>query len=111
MFPGAPLPRERNEVVLPLFHGAPASTSDMGATAGFDGVELHGANGYLIEQFLKTGPNQRADEYGGSVENRVRFAVEVTAAVAAAIGKGEGRLQADTRNKELDRVIWKAIMS
>ena len=56
--------------------------------AGFDGVELHGANGYLIEQFLKTGPNQRTDEYGGSVENRVRFAAELTAAVADAIGKG-----------------------
>jgi N-ethylmaleimide reductase len=57
-------------------------------SAGFDGVELHGANGYLIEQFLKTGPNQRTDEYGGSVENRVRFAVELTTAVAAAVGKG-----------------------
>ena len=56
--------------------------------AGFDGVELHGANGYLIEQFLKTGPNRRTDEYGGSVENRVRFAVELTVAVAEAIGKG-----------------------
>ena len=56
--------------------------------AGFDGVELHGANGYLIEQFLKSGPNQRTDEYGGSVENRVRFAVELTTAVAQAIGAG-----------------------
>ena len=53
-------------------------------------MELHGANGYLIEQFLKSGPNQRTDEYGGSVENRVRFAVELTTAVAAAIGKGTG---------------------
>jgi N-ethylmaleimide reductase len=49
--------------------------------AGFDGVELHGANGYLIDQFLRDGTNHRADRYGGSVENRVRFLEEVTAAV------------------------------
>ncbi|HNY01991.1 MAG TPA: alkene reductase [Bacteroidales bacterium] len=54
--------------------------------AGFDGVELHGANGYLLEQFLSPVSNQRTDEYGGSVENRCRFALEVTAAVGQAIG-------------------------
>jgi len=52
--------------------------------AGFDGVEIHGANGYLIEQFLKDGANQRTDEYGGSIENRVRFALEMTRAVVGA---------------------------
>jgi N-ethylmaleimide reductase len=45
--------------------------------AGFDGVELHGANGYLVDQFLRDGANKRADAYGGSVENRARFALEV----------------------------------
>ncbi|MEU9083506.1 alkene reductase [Streptomyces sp. NPDC048357] len=54
--------------------------------AGFDGVELHGANGYLIHQFLAPGTNLRTDEWGGPVENRIRFAVEVVKAVAAAIG-------------------------
>ncbi|MCY7350156.1 MAG: alkene reductase [Cytophagaceae bacterium] len=54
--------------------------------AGFDGVELHGANGYLIEQFLRPTTNQRTDEYGGSVENRARFALEATEAVSKAIG-------------------------
>ncbi|MYT39225.1 alkene reductase [Streptomyces sp. SID8359] len=54
--------------------------------AGFDGVELHGANGYLIQQFLADGSNQRTDVYGGSVENRVRFADEVARAVSDAIG-------------------------
>lgn len=55
--------------------------------AGFDGVELHSANGYLLEQFLNPGTNQRADAYGGSVEKRARFVLEVAAAVAEAIGK------------------------
>ncbi|MET8207617.1 alkene reductase [Streptomyces sp. NPDC005373] len=54
--------------------------------AGFDGVELHGANGYLIHQFLAPNTNLRDDEWGGSVENRIRFAVEVVKAVVAEIG-------------------------
>lgn len=56
--------------------------------AGFDGVEIHGANGYLIDQFLRDGANQRGDEYGGSVENRIRFALEVVAAAIAECGAG-----------------------
>lgn len=55
--------------------------------AGFDGVELHGANGYLLEQFLSPVSNLRKDEYGGSIENRSRFVIEVANAVAEAIGK------------------------
>ena len=54
--------------------------------AGFDGVEVHAANGYLIDQFLRDGSNRRDDAYGGSIENRTRLLAEVTAAVAAAIG-------------------------
>ncbi len=54
--------------------------------AGLDGVEVHAANGYLIHQFLAPGSNQRTDEYGGTPQNRARFAVEVTRAVAEAIG-------------------------
>lgn len=54
--------------------------------AGFDGVEVHGANGYLLEQFIKDGANQRNDRYGGSIENRARLLLEVTAAVAREIG-------------------------
>ena len=56
--------------------------------AGFDGVEIHGANGYLLDQFAKDGSNTRTDAYGGSVENRARLILEVTAAVAGAIGTG-----------------------
>ncbi len=50
--------------------------------AGFDGVEIHGASGFLIDQFLQSGTNLRTDEYGGSLENRVRFALEIVEAVA-----------------------------
>ena len=57
--------------------------------AGFDGVEIHAANGYLIDQFLKTGANQRTDDYGGSIENRARLLLEVTRAIADAIGAGK----------------------
>ncbi|QXL83867.1 alkene reductase [Comamonas sp. NLF-1-9] len=56
--------------------------------AGFDGVELHGANGYLLDQFLKDGANQRSDDYGGSIAARMRFMLEVVQAVAAAVGGG-----------------------
>ncbi|MBF5041142.1 alkene reductase [Aggregicoccus sp. 17bor-14] len=55
--------------------------------AGFDGVELHAANGYLLDQFLRDSANRRTDAYGGSVENRARLLLEVTDAVAAAIGR------------------------
>lgn len=54
--------------------------------AGFDGVEVHSANGYLIDQFLRDSSNQRSDAYGGSIENRTRFLREVVAAVSEAIG-------------------------
>jgi N-ethylmaleimide reductase len=54
--------------------------------AGFDGVEVHSANGYLLDQFLRDGSNQRTDSYGGSIENRARLLMEVTKAVVDAIG-------------------------
>jgi NADPH2 dehydrogenase len=55
--------------------------------AGFDGVEIHAANGYLVDQFLQDVSNDRTDEYGGSVENRSRFALEVVDAVVKAVGE------------------------
>jgi len=54
--------------------------------AGFDGVEIHGANGYLIDQFLRTTSNTRTDEYGGTRENRLRFLKELVSAVASEVG-------------------------
>ena len=55
-------------------------------TAGFDGVEVHGANGYLLDQFMKTGSNQRTDDYGGSIKNRARLLLEVMRAVTEEVG-------------------------
>jgi N-ethylmaleimide reductase len=55
--------------------------------AGFDGVQIHGANGYLVDQFLRDGTNMRDDEYGGPVENRLRFMSEVVEAVIAEVGR------------------------
>ncbi|ENR90135.1 alkene reductase [Brucella abortus] len=65
------------------------AAKDAVETAGFDGVEIHAANGYLIDQFLRGGSNQRTDEYGGSIENRARFLFEVVDAVTKAIGAGK----------------------
>lgn len=63
-----------------------ATASKLAIQAGFDGVELHGANGYLLEQFLNVASNQRTDRWGGSVENRIRFAESVAKASVDAIG-------------------------
>jgi N-ethylmaleimide reductase len=57
------------------------TAAQRGVTAGFDGVELHGANGYLVDQFLQDNSNKRTDNYGGSIENRARFLLEVTNAL------------------------------
>lgn len=72
--------------------------------AGFDGVEIHGANGYLIDQFLRSNSNVRTGEYGGSQKNRVRFLLEVTQAVADAIGKEKTgvRLSPFIKFKDMD---------
>ncbi|KAI0691499.1 FMN-linked oxidoreductase [Cytidiella melzeri] len=55
--------------------------------AGFDGVEIHGASGYLVDQFMQDVSNKRTDEYGGSVENRARFALEIVDAIAEVVGE------------------------
>ncbi|SLN71809.1 alkene reductase [Oceanibacterium hippocampi] len=67
--------------------------------AGFDGVELHGANGYLVDQFLQDGANRRTDRYGGSLENRSRFLFEVLAALIETWGAGRVGLRLSPHNK------------
>jgi len=81
-----PVPSEMTEAEIQAAIQEYAQSSKLAIEAGFDGVELHGANGYLIDQFLNTASNQRKDQWGGSIENRMRFALEVTKACVAAIG-------------------------
>lgn len=81
-----PVPREMTLKDIGWAVADFVSAAEYAMDAGFDGVELHGANGYLIQQFLADGSNHRTDAYGGSVENRVRFADEVVRTVSDAIG-------------------------
>ena len=80
-------PRALHRHEIPgIVHDYAAAARNAVQSAGFDGVEIHGANGYLLDQFLKRGANQRSDDYGGSIENRARLLLEVTRAVCDAIG-------------------------
>jgi N-ethylmaleimide reductase len=80
------IPRAMNEADIELAINEHASSALLAIEAGFDGVELHGANGYLIEQFLNPLINTRTDAYGGSLDNRNRLAIEIVRATVAAIG-------------------------
>ena len=80
-------PRALHRHEIPgIVHDFAVAARNAVQSAGFDGVEIHGANGYLLDQFLKTGANQRTDDYGGSIENRARLMLEVTRAIADAVG-------------------------
>ncbi|KAJ6555716.1 hypothetical protein B0H10DRAFT_1847694 [Mycena sp. CBHHK59/15] len=79
-------PRPLTVPEIKEYVGLYAQAAKNAIEAGCDGVEIHGANGYLIDQFLQDVSNKRTDEYGGSIENRARFALEVVDAVAAAVG-------------------------
>ncbi len=82
-------PRALDAGELPdIVHTYRAAALNAVETAGFDGVEIHGANGYLLDQFLKSGANQRTDDYGGAIRNRARLMLEVTRAIVDAIGGG-----------------------
>lgn len=81
-----PVPREMSLQDIETAQKEYVQASVNAIKASFDGVELHGANGYLICQFLNTASNQRTDEYGGSAENRNRFALEIAQKVVDAIG-------------------------
>ena len=81
-----PVPRALEKEELPAIVEQFRQAARNAIDAGFDGVEIHGANGYLLDQFMKDGINQRTDEYGGSIENRCRFPLEVAKAVCEEIG-------------------------
>jgi N-ethylmaleimide reductase len=87
-------PRALDASELPgIVHDFRHAARNAVTTAGFDGVEIHGANGYLLDQFLKTGANHRRDDYGGSIENRARLMLEVVRAVAGEVGGGRTGLR------------------
>lgn len=81
-----PVPIAMNEADIAQAIAEYATAAKRAIEAGFNGVELHAANGYLIDQFLNAASNHRTDRWGGSIENRIRFAVEVAKATAVAIG-------------------------
>ncbi len=88
MSPGyTELPRALGLEEIAAIAEAFAAAAARAQAAGFDGVQLHGAHGYLLAQFLSPSRNRRADRYGGSLENRARFGIEVYEAVRAAVGK------------------------
>ncbi|MFE2886982.1 alkene reductase [Streptomyces sp. NPDC059272] len=82
----APVPRALDLPEVPEQARSYAEAARRAVDAGFDGVELHGANGYLISQFLSSNANLRTDSYGGSITHRIRFAVEAVAATVDAVG-------------------------
>jgi N-ethylmaleimide reductase len=81
------MPQAMTEADIKAAMGEFAQCANNAVAAGFDGIELHGANGYLLEQFIRPNSNQRTDRYGGSIENRSRFVLEVADAAIKAIGK------------------------
>ncbi len=81
-----PVPRALETGELPDIVGQFRRAAENARDAGFDGVEIHGANGYLLDQFLRSGSNKRTDQYGGSLENRARLPLEVTKAVIGVWG-------------------------
>lgn len=83
-----PVPRALDTAEIPLVVEDYRAAAANAKAAGFDGAEIHGANGYLIDEFLRGSANKRTDRYGGSQENRIRFAMEVAEAVAGELGAG-----------------------
>jgi NADPH2 dehydrogenase len=83
---GATVPTPMTTAEISEFVGLYAQAAKNSIEAGFDGVEIHGANGYLIDQFIQDNTNQRTDGYGGSIEKRSRFGLEVAKAVVEAVG-------------------------
>lgn len=92
-------PRELSVDEIRLIVDEFARAARNAVAAGFDGVEIHGGNGYLIQQFLATNVNRRTDEYGGSIENRSRFLLEIVDAVSARIGAERTSVKITPGNK------------
>ena len=116
-FEPIPCPRALELAEIPGIVAQYAQGARNAMAAGFDGVEVHGANGYLIDQFLRDGTNTRTDAYGGSIENRTRFLLEVVDAVTAAVGpsaracasrRRTGRTTSPTAIRSACSITWRA---
>ncbi len=101
-FEPIPTPRALETAEIPAIVAQYAQAARNAMAAGFDGVEVHGANGYLIDQFLRDQTNHRTDRYGGSIENRSRFLLEVVDAVTAAIGAERTGVRISPQNGQND---------
>jgi N-ethylmaleimide reductase len=101
-FEPIPTPRALETEEIPGIVAQYAHGASNALAAGFDGVEVHGANGYLIDQFLRDGTNKRTDAYGGSIENRTRFLLEAVDAVIAAVGAERTGLRISPQNEQND---------
>lgn len=92
------IPRELRDDELPGIVGGFKKAAENARAAGFDGVEVHGANGYLLDEFLRDGANQRTGPYGGSIENRARLILEVIEAVSSVWGSNRVGLRISPLN-------------
>lgn len=101
-FEPIPTPRALATTEIPVIVAQYAQGAKNALAAGFDGVEVHAANGYLIDQFLRDRTNRRSDPYGGGIENRGRFLMEVVDAVTAAVGPERTGVRISPQNTQND---------
>ena len=101
-FEAIPTPRPLETAEIEGIVRQYATAAQNAMTAGFDGVEVHAANGYLIDQFLRDRTNQRTDQYGGGIENRSRFLMEVMDAVSGAVGSERAGVRISPQNTAND---------
>jgi N-ethylmaleimide reductase len=101
-FEPIPTPRALETGEIPGVVRQYATAAQNAMEAGFDGVEVHAANGYLIDQFLRDRTNRRSDPYGGGIENRTRFLLEVTDAVIGAVGRDKVGVRISPQNVQND---------
>ena len=92
------MPQEMSGADIKTAIGEFVQAAQNAVAAGCDGVELHAANGYLLEQFIRPNSNRRTDRYGGSIENRARFVLQVAQAMIAALGKGKVGIHPSARS-------------
>ena len=101
-FEPIPTPRALETAEIPGIVEQYAQAARNAMAAGFDGVEVHAANGYLIDQFLRDQTNKRTDRYGGGIENRSRFLIEVVDGVSAAVGAQRTGVRISPQNTQSD---------